>query len=88
MYFDRRIFISLMNIVVMARELTHFEKEALHVQKLLMALVVAVGLILFWRGIWESSVSYITPGQSMAIGLGILVVSGVATRIFVLGTRW
>ena len=72
----------------MARELSHFEKEALHVQKLLVALIVAVGLILFWRGIWESSVNYITPGQSMAIGLGILVVSGVATRIFVLGTRW
>ena len=72
----------------LSKKRSRFEKEITHVRKLVFALIIAVGLILFWRGIWEGSVDYLTPGQSMAIGLGILIVSGVATRIFTLGTSW
>ena len=67
---------------------SRFQKELTHIRRLAVALFIAVGLILFWRGIWEGSVGYLTPTQAIAIGLGILIVSGVATRIFTLGTKW
>ena len=73
----------------MPKKQTRFGRNAEHAHKMAMALIVAVGLILFWRGIWEGSQAYLTPTQSMSIGLGVLIVSGVATRIFLLGTqRW
>ena len=58
-----------------------FAREIEHGRRLLLAIVAAVGLILFWRGIWDFSREYINPWQSIAIGLGILIVSGMATRM-------
>lgn len=58
-----------------------FANEIEHAHKILIALIAAVGLILFWRGIWDLSRQYINPWQAIAIGLGILIFSGMATKM-------
>lgn len=58
-----------------------FRSEIEHAHKILIALIAAVGLILLWRGIWDASKPYLDPWQSIAIGLGILIFSGMATKL-------
>jgi hypothetical protein len=36
-------------------------------------LVTSVGLILFWRGIWDLSEKYFSPEVSLIVGLSMLV---------------
>jgi len=51
----------------------------------LIALVAATGIILFWKGIWEGvgSLPFLEqPWMSLAVGLAILVFSGVFFREF------
>jgi len=63
-----------------------FNKELIQVKNLVFALVVGTGLILFWRGIWDASKSFIDAYQAIAIGMAILILSGMATKIFFIGT--
>jgi len=43
-------------------------------------LVTSVGLILFWRGIWDMSEKYFSPEVSLIVGLSMLVSAGIIER--------
>ena len=36
-------------------------------------LITGVGVVLFWRGIWEISAKYFSEEISLVLGLGILI---------------
>ena len=40
----------------------------------------AVGLILFWRGIWDISAKYFSEEVSLGVGFSILVVLAIVER--------
>ncbi|NMJ86498.1 MAG: hypothetical protein EX285_01415 [Thaumarchaeota archaeon] len=40
----------------------------------------AIGLILFWRGIWDISAKYFSEEVSLGIGFSILVVLAIVER--------
>jgi hypothetical protein len=43
-------------------------------------LVTSVGLILFWRGIWDLSEKYFSPEVSLIVGLSMLVSAAIIER--------
>ncbi len=43
-------------------------------------LIGAVGLILFWRGIWDISAKYFVEEVSLVVGFSILVVLAIVER--------
>ena len=47
---------------------------------LLGLLITGIGVILFWRGIWEISAKYFSEEISLVLGLGILIGVALAER--------
>ena len=47
---------------------------------LLGLLITGIGVILFWRGIWEISAKYFSEEISLILGLGILIGVALAER--------
>jgi hypothetical protein len=43
-------------------------------------LVTSVGLILFWRGIWDMSEKFFSPEVSLVVGLSMLVSAAIIER--------
>jgi hypothetical protein len=43
-------------------------------------LVTSVGLILFWRGIWDLSAKFFSPEVSLIVGLSMLVSAAIIER--------
>ena len=42
-------------------------------KRTILLLLTGVGLVLFWRGIWETSAKFISEEISLILGLAILV---------------
>lgn len=43
-------------------------------------LITGIGIVLFWRGIWEISAKYFSEEISLVSGLGILIVIALVER--------
>lgn len=63
------------------------KKKKNQVAGLFLALYISIGVIAFWRGMWQLLDLYMFPNNellsnllSLIIGLGILTASGYATR--------
>jgi len=48
-------------------------KEKFLTKKTVLLLLTGIGLVLFWRGIWEVSAKYFSEYVSLIVGLMILV---------------
>ncbi len=60
-----------------------FDKQAAIIRHFMLAFTAGIGFILLWSGISRWSSSYLSYGEAMAVGLGLLIVSGFITRIFI-----
>ncbi len=49
----------------------------------MLAFTAGIGFILLWSGISRWSGEFMSYGEAMAVGLGLLIVSGFITRIFI-----
>lgn len=47
---------------------------------ILSILVTSVGLILFWRGIWDMSEKFFSPEISLIIGLAMMISAAIIER--------
>lgn len=47
---------------------------------ILSILVTSVGLILFWRGIWDISEKFFSPEISLIVGLAMIVSAAIIER--------
>ena len=50
------------------------------IDKVILALVVYAGVVLYWRGVWEISEAIFPPVGSLAAGVAILVATGYLTK--------
>lgn len=48
-------------------------------------LLTAVGIVLFWRGVWEISENFFSAEVSLILGLGILILVAIVERRQVFG---
>ncbi|MFB5620117.1 MAG: hypothetical protein ACE5RC_03155 [Nitrosopumilus sp.] len=48
-------------------------KDKIFTKKTVLLLLTGVGLVLFWRGIWEVSARYFSEYVSLVVGLIILI---------------
>lgn len=48
-------------------------KEKFLTKKTVLLLLTGIGLVLFWRGIWEVSAKYFSEDVSLIVGLAILI---------------
>ena len=48
--------------------------------KVILALVVSAGVVLYWRGVWEISEAIFPPVGSLLAGVVILVATGYLTK--------
>ncbi len=46
---------------------------SINVKKIITLLITGIGIVLFWRGIWETSEKVFSPEISLILGLGILI---------------
>ena len=52
------------------------------IRHFLLAFIAGMGFILLWSGIGRWGELNMTPGQAISVGLGLLLVSGFFTKIF------
>ncbi|MFM7795148.1 MAG: hypothetical protein ACKO7N_00090 [Candidatus Nitrosotenuis sp.] len=52
-------------------------QDTRHIFSIIMA---GVGIIFFWRGIWEISAKYISEESALIIGLAMLIAAAIAER--------
>ena len=52
------------------------------IRHFLLAFIAGMGFILLWSGIGRWGELNMTPGQEISVGLGLLLVSGFFTKIF------
>lgn len=50
------------------------------IKRTILLLLTGVGLVLFWRGIWETSAKFISEEASLILGLAILVLVAIYER--------
>jgi len=55
-------------------------KENIFTKRTLLLLITGVGLVLFWRGIWEMSAKFFSEDISLIIGLIILILVAIYER--------
>jgi len=55
-------------------------KENIFTKRTLLLLLTGVGLVLFWRGIWEMSAKFFSEDISLIIGLIILILVAIYER--------
>jgi len=60
-----------------------FEEQVSVIRHFILAFTAGIGFILLWSGISRWSSSHMNYGEAMAVGLGLLIVSGFITRIFI-----
>jgi len=60
-----------------------FEQQASIIKHFMLAFTAGIGFILLWSGISRWSGEFMSYGEAMAVGLGLLIVSGFITRIFI-----
>jgi len=46
----------------------------------MLLLITGIGIVLFWRGIWETSEELFEPEISLILGLGILILIALVQR--------
>ncbi len=47
---------------------------------ILSILVTSIGLILFWRGIWDMSEKFFSPETSLIVGLSMIISAAIIER--------
>ncbi len=65
------------------RRQKEFEQQASIIKHFILAFTAGIGFILLWSGISRWSGEFMSHGEAMAVGLGLLLVSGFITRIFI-----
>ena len=60
-----------------------FEQQISIIRHFMLAFTAGIGFILLWSGISRWSGEFMSYGESMAVGLGLLIVSGFMTKIFI-----
>ena len=60
-----------------------FEKQTSIIRHFMLAFTAGIGFILLWSGISRWSGEFMSYGEAMAVGLGLLLVSGFMTKIFI-----
>ena len=50
------------------------------IKKTILLLITGIGIVLFWRGIWETSEKLFEPEISLILGLGILILIALVQR--------
>ena len=50
------------------------------IKKTILLLITGIGIVLFWRGIWETSEELFEPEISLILGLGILILIALVQR--------
>ncbi|MDH3192569.1 MAG: hypothetical protein OEM18_07780 [Nitrosopumilus sp.] len=55
-------------------------KQTILTKRTLLYLITGVGIVLFWRGIWEMSARYFSEEISLLAGLTILVLVAIYQR--------
>ena len=53
---------------------------SINIKKTITLLITGIGIVLFWRGIWETSEELFGPEISLILGLGILILIAVIQR--------
>lgn len=53
---------------------------SINIKKTIILLITGIGIVLFWRGIWETSEELFGPEISLILGLGILILIAVVQR--------
>jgi len=52
----------------------------INIKKTILLLITGIGIVLFWRGIWETSEELFSPEISLILGLGILILIALVQR--------
>jgi len=60
-----------------------FEGRVAIIRHFVLAFTAGIGFILLWSGISRWSGEFMSYGEAMAVGMGLLLVSGFMTRIFI-----
>ncbi len=60
-----------------------FEQQISIIRHFMLAFTAGIGFILLWSGISRWSGEFMSYGEAMAVGLGLLIVSGFMTKIFI-----
>jgi len=55
-------------------------KDNFLTKKTILLLLSGIGLVLFWRGIWEVSANYFSEHVSLILGLMILIIVAIYQR--------
>ncbi|MDH3341363.1 MAG: hypothetical protein OEL84_08770 [Nitrosopumilus sp.] len=55
-------------------------KENIFTKRTLLLLLTGIGLVLFWRGIWEMSAKFFSEDISLIVGLIILILVAIYER--------
>jgi len=53
---------------------------SINIKKTITLLITGIGIVLFWRGIWETSEELFESEISLILGLGILILIAVVQR--------
>ena len=53
------------------------------IRQFILAFIAGMGFILLWSGVSRWGSLNMTHGQAIAVGIGLLLVSGFFTRIFI-----
>jgi hypothetical protein len=56
------------------------KSSIINLKRTILLLITGVGLVLFWRGIWETSAKFISEEMSLVLGLLILVTVAIYER--------
>ena len=60
-----------------------FESQVSIIKQFMLAFTAGIGFILLWSGISRWSGEFMSYGEAVAVGLGLLIVSGFMTKIFI-----
>jgi polyferredoxin len=60
-----------------------FESQVAIIKHFMLAFTAGMGFILLWSGISRWSSEFMNYNEAMAVGLGLLLVSGFMTKIFI-----
>lgn len=61
-------------LTLIKQNIIQFQKE-LRIYHIVFAITVGIGFIMFWYGVWELTSIYLTPWQSIILGLFIIWIS-------------
>jgi len=60
-----------------------FEQQTSIIKHFMLAFTAGIGFILLWSGISRWSGEFMSYSEAIAVGLGLLIVSGFITKIFI-----